>query len=375
MKIFHIINSINSGGAENVLLKLCSNSQDQNNKHYVVSLIKSDELIDSFQKNCEELFVLNFNKNFYFIFEFLKLLKIIKRIKPDILIGWMYHSSLVAFFCYKLSNIKKIYWNIRHTQLIFSKSSLITIIICKLMAIISKFSNINIIYCSDESAYHHFKIGFNNNKSNIIYNGVDVNKFKYSQTKDDYFKIKHNIHKDEFIIGMIANYRPQKNHKLLFESLSLLKNNSKNFKIILAGRNITYSNIELLNLIKKNNISENVILLDNVKDVKEILSSFDILLLTSSHGESFSNVLIEAMSTSIPCISTNIGASKFIINDCGWICDSLSKNKFYDKILNANVLKNNVHDWNLLKNNNRNRVVNNFSLDYMIKKYEGLFNI
>ena len=48
----------------------------------------------------------------------------------------------------------------------------------------------------------------------------------------------------------------------------------------------------------------------------------DLLVLPSKSGEGFPNILIEAMSTGLRCIATNIGESKFIIDRFGWIIDS-----------------------------------------------------
>ena len=73
MKVCHIINSLNNGGAENILLKICEYSKIEKNKtqHYVISLISNGDLYSKFNKSDVKVYELNFKKNFFFLFIFL----------------------------------------------------------------------------------------------------------------------------------------------------------------------------------------------------------------------------------------------------------------------------------------------------------------
>ena len=99
---------------------------------------------------------------------------------------------------------------------------------------------------------------------------------------------------------------------LFFESLSNLKNyhNFEKFKVLMAGNKINQDNNKLVNLIRKYELSENIVLLNEVKDMPKFYNSIDVNILTSSYGEAFPNVLIEAMSCEVLCLSTEIGDSK-----------------------------------------------------------------
>ena len=45
------------------------------------------------------------------------------------------------------------------------------------------------------------------------------------------------------------------------------------------------------------------------------MQSFDIFCLTSSWGESFPNVVAEAMLFEIPCVTTDVGGARKLLND------------------------------------------------------------
>ena len=91
------------------------------------------------------------------------------------------------------------------------------------MAIFSNISKINIIYCSYESEKLHKRAGYNNKYANIIFNGVDVHKYKISKEINLKLRNKYQIEQNTLVIGMIANFRRQKNHEFLINSLGIFK--------------------------------------------------------------------------------------------------------------------------------------------------------
>ena len=48
----------------------------------------------------------------------IKIQKILKNEKPDVVHTWMYHSDLIGGLFAKLCNVKNIFWGIRNTDLI-----------------------------------------------------------------------------------------------------------------------------------------------------------------------------------------------------------------------------------------------------------------
>ena len=95
MLIFHIITGLDGGGAEKTLLKICKETNNVNTKHYVISLQKNGVLLDDFKK--ENIKIFNFNlKNIFDIFEIFKLIFLINKFKPKIIMTWLYHADLIG---------------------------------------------------------------------------------------------------------------------------------------------------------------------------------------------------------------------------------------------------------------------------------------
>ncbi len=360
--ILHIISGLDSGGAEKILLDLVTN--DVSNNHYIISFkdkgIYKREIIEK-KINVKSLKINKYN----FLFKIIILGIHIFKLKPNIVLTWMYHADFLGGLIAKILLVPKVFWNIRNSTL-DKNAKLKTKMIIKLC---SKFSYIipnKIVSCSEQAINIHKKLNYKNDFY-LINNGVNINKFKRLELKKE-----QNI----LNLGFAGRWHSQKNYPFFFESLSNLKNHHKfeKFKVLMAGNKINKDNTVLVNLIREHKLLENIVLLNEIKDMPKFYNSIDVNVLTSSYGEAFPNVLIEAMSCEVPCLSTEIGDSRKIIGDTGWVIKQNDKEMFCDAVLKIFEMKSNfLEKWEKVRSNCRLRVVSNFSQDKMIKNYNKLF--
>ena len=101
------------------------------------------------------------------------------------------------------------------------------------------------------------------------------------------------------------------------------------------------------------------------------MQMFDLLCL-SSKAEGFPNVIGEAMSTGIPCVTTDVGDAKDIVGNTGWISppnDPISLAKCLDSALKKSKRQLNEHG-----KISRKKIINNFSIDRVKNQYISLYN-
>ena len=160
MKIIHIISSLEKGGAEGNLYRLC---QFQKKKYKnkiditIITLIKNGYYEVELKKKNIKIFTLGLNKKikfFYFLKKIFILRKFIKSQNPDIIQSWMYHSNFITLFIHQ-KFYNRIFWNIRHSKLNIKISKKITIFISLICGLFSKIVPSKIIYCSEESIIFH----------------------------------------------------------------------------------------------------------------------------------------------------------------------------------------------------------------------------
>lgn len=210
------------------------------------------------------------------------------------------------------------------------KTNIIRILEHKLFKIFFILCSDMIISCNTESA----KFFWGAKKVNILYNGIDTNKFKYSAEHRNEVRNQLGLSDDTILLGHVGRFSAEKNHKFLVEVIREISKYSDKYKLICIGSGDLYE--QIINYAQKQGVSDKLIFTGVRSDINKLLSAMDIFLLPSHH-EAYPLVLVEAQANGLPCIiSKNV--SKEI--------DITKKNYFVDI--------NNINEWvNLLIENKK----------------------
>ncbi|MBU3138159.1 glycosyltransferase family 4 protein [Clostridium gasigenes] len=160
--------------------------------------------------------------------------------------------------------------------------------------------------------------GIDKQKISKIPLGIDLDKFKYG----DKLKIRKefNLAEDEIVFAVVGRFQEIKGQKLVIEAAIELKKLNKKCKILFVGDSIFNNRLddiykqESLDLIKENELEDYFIFLGVRRDIPDILSSIDALIIPSVN-ESFGMVVIEAFASQCLVISTPCDGPKEIIKD------------------------------------------------------------
>lgn len=353
LSVLHVITNFSAvGGAEMMLSRLIK--AQPNVKHFIVSLMKiNQEIYSETLEQCSYVDSLSWN-GINTLKTILKLKKVIKELNPDIIQGWMYHANVLTSL--SLMGVKdrpKVFWGIHHSLTSIKEESLST----KIALIFSRYlshSVSTIIYCAQSSQEQHQAFGFKSLKHTVIPNGIQLENFTLS----------NDIH-NPCIVGFAGRYHPAKGYQYLFETISLLKDYPIFFKIAGKGANLTTS--EISDYFKKYELdAQKVILLDQVSNMSEFYTSIDLFLLTSI-TEGFPNVLVEAMASGVPCVTTNVGDAEFIVQKNGYVVASRNSQQLSEAILS--YVKLSIEEKKELKFSSRQRVESSFSIEKVSKQY------
>lgn len=138
----------------------------------------------------------------------------------------------------------------------------------------------------------------------------------------DFFSIKKNIKKENFMFINIAFLNKNKSQDMLIKSFSKAFKGKKNIKLLIVGDGPEYDNLN--KLINNLNMNEQISLYGRAsrEEVRDLLHQSDVFVLSSKY-ETFGVVLIEAMACGLPVVSTKSGGPESIIlsEQLGYLCE------------------------------------------------------
>jgi len=371
MRILHIISGLSIGGAEMMLYKLLSVSDRNYFNPIVISLTDFGTLGENIKLLNVPVYTMDMSAGFLNPFKLWSFIKLIRKIKPDLIQGWMYHGNLAALLAkWFLPKDVSLSWNIRHTPGDLKKEKRLTRIIICLGARLSLFPG-GIIYNSKVSAQKHRKLGYSDKHVNIIPNGFDCEQFKPLKTARLRLLNLLKIGEDAFLIGMIARYHEMKDHDTMLFSVGEVVKIYPKVHLVLVGSDIGKKNQKLVERIDNLKLNENVHLLGERRDVEEITAGLDIACSSSSWGEGFSNAIGEAMACGIPCVVTDVGDSAWIVGNTGIVVKSGDKKAFTDAIIK--LIEMSSEERLQLGKLARNRIIEHFSIIRVVKQYEDIY--
>jgi glycosyltransferase involved in cell wall biosynthesis len=125
--------------------------------------------------------------------------------------------------------------------------------------------------------------------------------------------------------------------------------------------------LRLTTLAESLGIADQVVWVREVRDMKAAYNAFDIATLSSAFGEGFPNMVGEAMACGVPVAATDVGDVRLITGELGEVVPP----KNPDLLCAAwRQLRQRVAQDPRLRNDARDRIVANYSLDTMVRRTE-----
>jgi len=290
-----------------------------------------------------------------------KLYRIIKRIKPNIVHT---HSSKTGFLgriIARLAGVKLIIHTIHGFPFHPYQNKLLYTFYTKLEAFAAKFAHINVSVNTYERELAINKLGFNPNKIITIFNGAEpaINTKTYSPECLQ----AHSLH-----LVSVLRFTPQKNVIYTIQKAIEIVKENKDVTFTFIGGGEQFKTCQ--QLVERSQTADNIILKGWVKSPGELLVNYDAFLLLSL-WEGFSIAILEAMSVGLPIICSNIkGNNELVDSENGWLVDLNNDHDLMNIIQQIYVNKE-----ILIKKGQASieKVTNLFNLELYIKKYEELY--
>lgn len=367
----HIITGLNAGGAETALLRLLTAIDNKRFSSIVVSLGSGGAIEPGIEALGVPVHCVGLSGNLLSITRIYRLLRLIREWNPDLIQGWMYHGNVASLFANKLLfRAAPVLWNIRHSLDDTNTEKKLTSLLIRMGARISHGPR-KIIYNSRVSARQHENIGYSAEGTVVIPNGFDCEVFSPSEAAPSTLRNRLEISQDILLVALVARYHPIKDHKNFVAAAGLLAHDHPDMHFVLVGNGMERENIELLSLIESAGISDKVHLMGECDNVVNIIAGIDVMVLSSS-GEAFPNVIGEAMACGVPCVSTNVGDAAAIIGDTGVVVTPRDPSELAAGV--QRIVTMSFSERSQLGRKARRRIMKNYDLPVVVAQYEALYS-
>ena len=348
-----------------MLLRLTAN-MDSTYENIVISLTDLGQLGAQLEEQGIEVLTLGTRNLLDFPLAFLKLRKILNCLRPDIVQTWMYHSDFLGGLAARSVGIKNVVWNVRNTNL--GGRGLGNYWFRRLCAFLSYLIPRRILYVSDSAKLVHEQHGYCSWKSQVIYNGFDLERFRFHKKSRTEIRKYLGMSENDFVICSVGRFVPEKDHVSFIKAVRELIESGTDVRALMVGRGIGWDNQEIVKQL--NGVEQHFRLVGPQKEVQEFLSCADLFCLHST-TEGFPNVLGEAMAVGLPCVTTRAGDAGKILNCRKFTVDAGDYVRLADAFIRMRALS--FNERKALGKINRETVERNFSLKCTVTQFEQLY--
>lgn len=314
IKVLHLVTGLNIGGAEIFLSRLVSRMDRNKFLCSVVSVTGAGPVGEMIKSAGIPVDSLEAGTGSAMAGGFVRLVRLLKKERPDVVQTWLYHSDLLGTLAARIAGKSPVIWNLRCSDLRPEDHPRSLFMVIKTLAWMSSMPKAVVVNSAAGKAAHE-RLGYTPKRWELIPNGFDVEMFRPDGSSRARIRNSLGLGEDSLIVGLVARYDPMKDHDNFLRAAAIVAGKYHNARFILAGKG-TDNNAAISEMIRHNGLEGKVFTLGERRDIHEVTAAFDIAV-NSSYSEGFPNNIGEAMACGVPCVATRVGDVEELMGDTG----------------------------------------------------------
>jgi glycosyltransferase involved in cell wall biosynthesis len=300
-----------------------------------------------------------------------RLIQLLKLERPSIVQTWLYHADLVGLIALKLARLKApIIWNLRCSDMPGGYHSRMTAWIIRCLSWLSRCPEA-VIVNSQKGLKDHERYGYRPRRWQMIPNGFDCEHLRPDQVSRQRLRQTLPIPEHAIVFGLIARYDPMKNHDGFLRAASAIAEVYPAVHFLLAGEGVVDTAPAFSSYARLPSLKGRVHFLGRVANIPAVMTSLDVLVLSSAFGEGFPNVVGEAMSCGVPCIVSDVGDAAAIVGETGLIVPPSDVEALIRAMTKFVEMR--ASQRMALGDEARSRIVNHYAIEKIVAAYESLY--
>ena len=362
--VMFVISGLERGGAEYQLVAIAAGLSERGWRVTVLSFLpfSSTSWRSELQGTDIRLLTLNASSGLLRYASLIHAARVIKRQKPDVLVGFMYHGILTARLAGRLARIPANVSSIHSDR----HSTFREIV----MRVTDRLTDAITVLSSHLASELEGRRIAARSRIHVIPNSVDVTRLD-SGVRRDQTREQLGVTDDQFLWLAVGRLDHAKDYPNLLNAFSDVSGRHPNVRLVVAGEGPLKG--ELHSMIQRLQIDDCVRLLGLRMDMPALYAASDALVLSSA-WEGMPNVVLEAMASATPVVATSVGAVPEVVADgvSGLIVPPRDHRALSSAM--AQMIKLPEETRKAFGQAGYDRVVSEYSRDSVIDKWEDLFN-
>lgn len=316
MRVLHVITALGVGGAEGMLLKLLGARALAGVEQQVLAMLPGGAMAQPLRATGAKVEELDFLGGLPVIGGALRLARLARCFRPDLVQGWMYHGNLGAALAHTaLGRSVPLVWGVRQSLPSLAGENRFARIGIRLNKAASSWPD-RLLFNSQTGLRQHRDFGFDMRRAQYLPNGFDTASFAPDAAARARCRAAWGADAGTVVFGLLARHHPTKDHAGFIRAAGRVHAQRGQVLFVLAGTAVDEGNAALVRAIAEAGLADRMRLLGPQSDVASVLAGLDVYV-SSSRAEAFSNALGEAMSCGLPGVVTDVGDSGHVLGAAG----------------------------------------------------------
>jgi len=244
---------------------------------------------------------------------------VVRGFDPDVVYGFLSGPNLFALTAKLMSRRVRVAWGIRNSFMDMSHADRFENFLYKLEIVLSRVADV-IIVNSKEGYRFHMCRGMSAKALRVVPNGVDLTRFHVDPDNGRAVRESWGVPMGVPLVGMVGRLDSMKGIPTFLRAAGEILKTRADVKFVCVGDGNPEYSKEVKSLAATLGLRKHLVWAGWMSDMRGVFNALDVLV-SSSVGEGFSNVICEAMACGTPCVVTDVGDSAEIVSETGVVVE------------------------------------------------------
>jgi glycosyltransferase involved in cell wall biosynthesis len=305
-----VISNLEYGGAQRQVVEIANELPGRGFTVHVCSLSHYIPLASDLRGGRDQLHVIPKRWKFD-ISTVPRLAGLLRRVQADVVHGFLFDAEITARLAGFLARTPLVIDSERNSNYHLKRLQLLAYALTKRMR------HLCVANSQAGAEFNSRVTGTAIERYRVVYNGVDGERFRPSDRSP--IRRSLGLRDDEYVVGMFASFKPQKNHEMALRAFAQLASRLPAARLLLVGDELAGAvqgssqyKQAMLKLIDELGIHDRCLNLGNRTDVETLYPACDVVILPSLF-EGTPNVALEAMACGVPVVATGVADNTRVI--------------------------------------------------------------